>query len=444
MANLASKSWTKREINYKREFIKYTILNMIAMVGVSVYVLADTYFISKAVGPAGLAALNFNIVVFMLLHGIGLMIGVGGGILFSIRVSTGDGEEGNRIFANAILGGIVMSMVFLIAGIVFPTEISLFLGADLETLELTVIYLKTISIFAPFFMLNNIFLSFVRNDHNPRLAMTAMVVSSLFNIVMDYVLMFIFGWGIFGAAFATGLAPILSIAILGFHFSRKEKNLKIKKNRIQIKKIILIMKLGFPMFVTEFATAVTLFTFNMVILGISGNIGVAAYGIIANVAIVVMALFNGLAQGLQPLASTLHGQGDLVGLRKVLKYGVIGSLLISLATYIGIYFNVEAVVEIFNSEKVLGLSEIAITGMLIYFIGFFFAGINVVNVSYLSAKSSTRKAMILSILRSSLVLIPSVLILSRFFGLIGVWASFVLTEFVVMVLSLIRKKNLSL
>lgn len=431
-------------MHLKREFIKYTTLNMIAMVGVSLYVLADTYFISKAVGAAGLAALNFNIVVFMLLHGIGLMIGVGGGILFSIRVSGGDGEERNTIFSNALIGGVAFSMIFLISGIVFPTEISLFLGADVETLDLTVIYLKTISVFAPFFMLNNIFLSFIRNDHNPRLAMTAMVVSSLFNIVMDYILMFVFGLGIFGAAFATGLAPILSIGILGLHFRRKERNLRFNKNRIQIKKIILIMKLGFPMFVTEFATAVTLFTFNMVILGISGNVGVAAYGIIANVAIVVMALFNGLAQGLQPLASTLHGQGDLVGLRKVLKYGVFGSLLISLATYIGIYFNVDAVVDIFNSEKALGLSKIAVTGMLIYFMGFFFAGINVVNVSYLSAKSSTRKAMILSILRSSLILIPSVLILSRFFGLIGVWASFVVTEFVVMILSLKNKKNPSL
>lgn len=422
----------------KNEFIKYTTLNMIAMVGVSLYILADTYFISKAVGAVGLAALNFNIVVFMLMHGIGLMIGVGGGIYFSIKGSAGDMEEGNAVFVNALILGLISAMLFLNMGILFPNQIAAFLGANVETLDLTVTYLKTISLFAPFFVLNNILLSFIRNDHNPRLAMTAMVVSSMFNIIMDYILMFVFQWGIFGAAFATGLSPVLSLGILLLHFKRKNRTLAFKPVRFKVKQMVLILKLGFPMFITELATAVTLFTFNMVILDISGNVGVAAYGIIANAAIVVMALFNGLAQGLQPLASKLHGQGDLNGLKQVFIYGIIGSLIISITTYVGVYFNVEAIVSVFNSDKIKALTDIAVFGMLIYFTGFFFAGINIVSVSYLSAKSNSKKAMILSILRSSIILIPSVLILSNLFGLVGVWASFVVTELVVMMLSRVK------
>ncbi|AOY77875.1 MATE family efflux transporter [Clostridium formicaceticum] len=412
------------------DFLKYTSLNVLAMVGVSLYILADTYFISKALGAIGLAALNFCIVIFTLIQGVGLMIGIGGAIDFSI----GDSERsnlGNKSFVNALFIGSLFSVIFILLGVFFSTQISLFLGADELILSPTKTYLTTILGFSPFFILNNIGLAFVRNDKNPRLTMTAMIVSSFSNIILDYVFMFPLSMGIFGAAFATGLSPIISLCILTFHFRRNSIGFHLCKCRIEIKRLIRIITLGLPSFVTELASSITLFTFNIVILRIAGNVGVAAYSAIANVATIATALFTGLAQGIQPLAGNYFANSDKGGLRTILKYSLITSFFLSITIYFIILVFSDNIILIFNSENNEALARIAGVGLKIYFTGFIFAGINIVIISFLSAISNTVNAMVISILRSSIILIPTILFMSFFFKAYGIWASFMVAELLV-------------
>lgn len=428
----------------RKDFFKYTSLNILSMVGVSIYILADTYFISKAVGSVGLAALNFSIVIFTLFHGVGLMLGIGGAIDFSVKKVTQGGSAGDQSFMTAIGGGALFSIFFMLLGLLFSRELSFFLGADSVTIQPTQTYLRTILLFTPLFIMNNIVVAYVRNDKNPRLAMIAMVVSSLFNIVFDYVLMFPLSMGIFGAAFATSLSPAVGLMILMVHFRRRNTGFHFRRIGLNFKYLLRILRLGFPTFVTELASSITLFTFNITILRISGNIGVAAYGVIANVALVATALFTGLAQGIQPLASEYHANADEKGMKAIIKYGLISAMIFAVIMYTGIQLYSDQIVNIFNSEASESLALIAGNGLKIYFTGFIFAGINIVLISFLSAKSSTSNAMILSILRSSLVLIPAVLILGFLFDLNGIWASFVLTELFVTVWAYIgvkRKKH---
>ncbi|SDK09198.1 MATE family efflux transporter [Natronincola ferrireducens] len=424
----------------KLDFLKYTSLNILAMVGVSIYILADTYFISKALGAIGLTALNLGIVIFTLIQSVGLMVGIGGAIDFTLRKSENNNSQ-KTSFQSTLFIGLLFSAIFLLISFFFTTQLSLFLGADEDTLALTRIYISTILGFSPFFILNNIVLAFVRNDNGPRLAMIAMIASSFSNIILDYIFMFPLSMGIFGAALATGLSPIISLSILTTHFKYSSKSLRLYKYKLEIKRLVRIMILGLPSFATEFASSITLFTFNIVILKIAGNIGVAAYGVIANVAIIATALFTGLAQGIQPLVSNYYAKSDRNGLRTILNYSLVTTFGLSITIYLIVVIFSNNIVSIFNGQNNEVLATIAEVGLKIYFAGFVFAGINIVLISFFSATSNIIKAMVISILRSSLLLIPVVLLLSALFGIYGVWVSFVITELGVTVLTYLTYSN---
>ena len=204
----------KKENLCLQEFIKYSSLNVLGMIGLSCYILADTFFVSKALGADGLTALNLAIPVYSFIHGSGLMIGMGGGIKYAIVKSQKDADRADRIFTNAAALMVIIAGIFFLLGIFGTGFLVRLLGADEAVFEMTQTYLKVILLFAPMFMTNNLLLCFIRNDGAPQLSMTAMICGSLSNVVLDYVFMFPLGMGIFGAAFATGLAPVISILIL--------------------------------------------------------------------------------------------------------------------------------------------------------------------------------------------------------------------------------------
>ncbi len=422
--------------NIVKEFSKYVSSNIIGMIGVSFYILIDTFFIAKALGSIGLAALNFGIPAFSILHGTGLMLGVGGATRFSI--SKGDNnKKGNTTFVNALVLGAFFAAIFVIVGLFFAEPLARFLGADDMAVNLTKTYTATILTFAPFSILNNITASFVRNDNAPRLAMTAMLLSSVSNIILDYVLLFVFPLGIFGAAFSTGFSSIVSLLVLSIHFIRKKNTFKIEKCKVHFSYFKDIISLGVSSFITELASAVSLATFNVAILKIEGNVGVAAYGIIANIALVVNAIFVGIAQGVQPLASRFFGQKEKEMLKNVLKCALILTVFVSILMYAVVVIFANPIIDVFNSEGDSVLAVIANYGMKIYFVGFFFAGINIIACSFLSATENYKKAMVISILRSCVLIVPIVLIFGILFKMTGIWLAFGVSELIVSIISIV-------
>jgi len=419
-----------------KKFIKYVSLNVLGMIGLSCYILADTFFIAKALGATGIAALNFSISVYSFIHGAGLMIAIGGATRYTIFKSQRKDKEANMVFSTCIKSGIFIGIVFMAIGILCSEALALILGADITTLPLTKTYLTTILCFAPFFIMNNIMLAFVRNDNNPKLPMVAMLTGSFSNIVLDYIFMFPLKMGMFGAAFATCLAPIISIVILLRHFSGEKNNLKYTRSRIVLSSLWDILSLGSSAFIAEVSSAIVLITFNLVILRLKGNLGVAAYGIIVNIALVILSIFTGIAQGVQPLISKGYGLRNYKVLKKVLKYALLTSFSVAIVTYIGMFLHVDGIIEIFNSQHNLEIAHIAKIGFKIYFIGFFFAGINVILTMYFSATEHAKEAFILSISRGCIIIVPMVLLLSRIWNMTGVWCSFVLTECIVTVMAI--------
>lgn len=415
-----------------KDFARYAGLNILGMLGLSGYILADTFFVSKALGATGLAGLNLSIPIYSVIHALGLMIGIGAATRFSILKSRKQSREAESILATAWKVGVLVGFILTVIGLGASSSLALLLGADSTTLPLTTIYLRLILLFSPCFITNNVMLAFVRNDGNPNLAMVAMLTGSFSNIILDYLFMFPLGMGMFGAAFATCLAPIISLAVLSWHFVGKKSILRnLVKGKLMWRALPDLFALGISAFVMEVASAVVLITFNLVILSLEGNLGVAAYGIVANLALVGVGIFTGLAQGTQPLASKYYGENDDVRQSKIRQYAFITALGIAMVLYLGITIYSEGIVAVFNSEGNLQVAQLADKGLRIYFLGFFFMGLNIVAATVFSATENAKDAFAISILRGLVLIVPLVFFLSKLWQMTGVWLAFVLTEMIV-------------
>lgn len=426
----------------RREFAGYVSQSVLTQLGVSCYILADTYFISKGVGADGLTALNLAIPAFNIMNGCGLMLGIGSATKYGIMKGIGAGKKGDVLFSSSFFAAAVVSIFYMLVGLLAADPITVLLGANAEVYDMTRTYLQVILLFSPAFIFNNLLGSFVRNDDNPSLAMIAMVSGCLFNIVFDYVFIFPMGMGIFGAVLATAVAPVISILILLTHFRQKNK-FHLIRVRPDLRLVGASCGLGVPSLVTEVSSGLVIAVFNLLILDLKGNVGVAAYGVIANISIVVIAIYNGISQGAQPLMSREYGRGKPDSVRNLLRDAMVLTLAAAVIIYAGIFWQAEGIAGIFNSEQNAALGKIAAEGLRIYFTASPFVGCNILLATYFSATDQALPAQTIALLRGLIVIIPLAFFMAKIAGILGVWMTFPLTEVFVCILAVVlyqRKK----
>ena len=204
-----------------RAFARYASLSTLGMIATSCYILADTFFVAQGLGTNGLAALNLAIPVYNVIHGTGLLLGMGGATKFAILKSQGAHRRANTVYTHTLVIAAAAAVVFMAAGLFGAPVLAALLGAKGEIAGMTATYLRVLLLFSPAFLLNDLFVCFVRNDGAPSLSMAATVVVSLANVVMDYIFIFPCGLGIFGAVLATGFSPVIGICIQAPHWAAR-------------------------------------------------------------------------------------------------------------------------------------------------------------------------------------------------------------------------------
>lgn len=423
------------EQNLNRTFARYMSLNILGMLGMSGYILADTFFVSSRLGSDGLAALNLAISVFGFINGLGMMLGIGGATRYAICKAREDDKEANASFTLSLVAGIGAGVVLVLFGLLFSRPLAGLLGAEERILPMCAVYLRTAFLFAPFFILNHILVAFVRNDGSPKLAMTAMLVGSLSNIVLDYLFLYPLNMGIFGAALATGTAPIIGIAISSIHIFSGRSRFKAVPTGLSLRKMAAVAGLGIAAFINEFSSGITLVVFNLLVMHAAGTLGVAAYGVVANLALVVLSVFTGIAQGSQPLLSHAYGMQDLSVVRRVYHMALLlASALGLLALGAALLFPTQ-LVSLFNSEGNAALQAIAEPGLKLYFIGFLFVGFNFVSAALLGATEQAGASFRVSFFRGCLGIVPAACLFAFLFGMTGIWLAFPAVELVTLLLS---------
>src|SRR5690554_2221558 len=262
---------------FRKDFARNVSLGVLSMAGQSLFILADTFFIANGVGAQGIAALNIVLPIANIINGIGWMLGVGGGTLFATSLGKGDLAKANSYFSFTAVFASIVGLLFVFFSYLFSPQILSFLGASGEIYQLAKEYYDIFITFSVFFILNNMFITFMRNDHNPKLAMIAFSTGGLLNIILDYIFIFPLDMGMKGAAWASIFSPIASLIILTLHLKNPNRKLKFTRVTRSIKTAGKILALGLSSFLNEFSSALIMFLFNIVLLQLVGDIAVSAY-----------------------------------------------------------------------------------------------------------------------------------------------------------------------
>ena len=426
----------------EKQLRRYILPNILAMVGISCYVLADTFFISLQAGADGITALNLTLPLYALMFALGAMVGIGSATRYSLCKSFSP-EEALSYFFNSLFWTLLLSLPFVAAGIFAPDTVLRWMGADDTIVAIGTSYIQIALCYAPFFMLNYTFTAFVRNDNAPNIAMTATLVSGMFNIVFDYIFMFPMGLGMVGAALATGISPIVSISICMVHYLSAKNNVKFRWQVPSFTKLVRSCVLGFVAFVGEISSGLTTMVFNFLLLGLGGNIAVAAYGVVANIALVGTALFNGISQGLQPLASLVHGQADTQGETQIYRYSLRIGMGIALVLVASVWIWGDEMVALFNSEGSSQLAGYASPGIRLYFLGFLCAVVNIIQAGFFSAIGKGMASSAIAFCRGVGAIVIFAFVLSNAFGITGVWLAFPAAEIFTFLLTILLRRRFS-
>lgn len=426
----------------KRSFFQYVSLNVLGALGLSGYILADTLFVAHRLGTDGLAALNLAISVFGLINGLGLMLGIGGATRYAICRTQGDGVRADRAFSRALACGGALGGLLALAGLLWAVPLARLLGAEGAILPMCSVYLRTVLLFAPCFLLNHILTAFVRNDGNPKLAMAAMLLGSLSNIVLDYVFLYPMDMGIFGRGpgppHRPGGGPV---RVLPAH-PHPPQPLPPAPLPPRPPAAGGSGRLGSAAFLNECSSGLVLAVFNLLTLRLAGTLGVAAYGIVANLALMALALFTGVNQGVQPLVSLVHGRGDAAGVRTLCRMALGLALCAGLCMAALAFFAAGPLVSLFNRDGDPALQQMAEQGLRLYFLGFPFAGLNLITASFLGAAEHPGRSLRLSLLRGFVAIVAAALLLAALLGLTGVWLAFPAAEGAVLLVSLRFSRSL--
>lgn len=409
-----------------RKFFQYVIPSIGAMLVSGLYFVVDGIFVGRGIGTNGLAAVNLSVPFISLLIAIPMMIAMGGASLTSISFGRGETEQANEHFNTSIFLVLVFALFMSVIAVSFPKTIAGLLGANEALLEDTALYLKYFVVFGIFFSGAMVLAAFVRNDGNPKLAFWGMTAGAGCNIFLDWLFVFPLHMGLKGAAIASGLGQVLACAILSFHFILKKGSLRLFLPKITWKEIGNILHTGLPEFVTQMNSPVTTFCYNQIVIRAFGEIGMAAFSVVAYLLTIILAIFAGLAQGIQPLLSLSRGQGEPERERKFMRQGLIMNIILALTVYLVMVVWGKPIIRVFNSDA--EMIRLAYDSMLVYGISFPFAAINIVYTTYFLSVKQTAQAMRIAVLRSFILNIVCIFAVPALLGDAFIWLGIAVAE----------------
>ena len=285
-------------------FFRYAVPQMVGLLLNSIYTIVNGVFIGNRLGRDAMAAAAVSVPLIEILISLALAVASGAAVMIATRLGQRKITEARKIFNTAIWMIGSTGLLIALAGNLLLRPLAQLLGATPDILSEAAVYLWYIVTFAPFQLFSFLLGSMVRNDGRPKLAMTAMILGAISNIVLDYVFMYPMNMGIAGAAMATALAPIFSVLILLPHFLLKKASLCFIRCSLQPKDMKQILFYGFPSFIMEFTIGMVSFIYNFAIRYFGfGEIGLAAYLVIGYLMLILLTIFLGMAEGLQPVFS---------------------------------------------------------------------------------------------------------------------------------------------
>lgn len=410
-----------------KSFFQYFIPTLLGMMLMSVNIVVDGIFVGNGVGSVALASVNVAVPVFSIIISISLLIGVGGGTIYSMKMGEGKTKQAQQLFTIAF--ALLTTITVIIAVICYwnMENIALLFGANEETLDYAVDYMRVLFIFSLILAWENFFSIFVRNDGDPQLAMIGLVVSALLNIVLDYWMVFILKLEVTGAALATVIATLIGLIIYLFHFFKKGTALKFTRLHWDKTALKRISTIGVPSFLSEAGTGIFVMGYNIAIAHYAGTTGLAAFSVINYLHTFMFLAFIGIGQSIQPMISYYHGAKQDASIKQTVKIAEITGLILGLIFLAIGYVGADVLVAIFGVTDE-ATAKLATKGIKLFFLGYLFMGTNFIYMTYYQSIGYVRPAIGITLFRGFILLIGALYILPLWFGTTGVWLALPVAE----------------
>lgn len=405
--------------------LSFSIPAIIGMLVNALYNVVDRIFIGRGVSGTAIGALYVGMPISLILMAFGMLIGIGGNTLVSIRLGQNRKEDADRIAGNSVVLLAVISIVIAALGLIFLEPLLKILGASASNIQYAMDYLRIILIGAPFqaigFGMNN----FIRGEGNPKTAMITMLIGALLNTILDPIFIFVFKMGVQGAALATIISQAVSAIWVMSYFLSGRSILTIKKEYLRLKWPIFkeIVSIGFSPFSMQLAASMVTILLNNNLQKYGGDLATSSMGVIQSVSMMILMPMFGINQGAQPIIGFNYGAEKYDRVKRTLGFAIIGASVFGILGFIATQFFTKSIVQLFISD-VGDLDEIlriAIPGMKIYLMMLPIIGFQVMSSSFFQAIGKPKHSAFLSLSRQVIVLIPALMILPNFYGLQGIW-----------------------
>ena len=408
--------------------LKQSIPAAIGILVMSINMIVDTIFVGQWIGVLAIAAITVVLPIGFLISSIGMAIGIGGSSVISLALGADNVEKAKKVFGNQISLTTITSVALVALCLIFEEVVLKLFGANGNILEPAIPYFRIIIIGVPFLAYAMMGNPIIRALGKPTYAMIALILPAVANIILDILFIKVFGWGMFGAGLATSIAyAVCGLFILGFLLSKKS-SLQIRFNQLKLNKAIVseISSLGSITLVRQGTISVLTIILNYSLYKYGNESSLAVFGIINRLMMFIFFPVFGIVQGFLPIAGYNYGANLYDRVKEVLntanKYGTILCIFIFAAVY---FFNYEMTTVFTNDEQLLKQTPNAI---LITLLATPFIAFQLVGASYFQAVGKAKPALILTLLRQSIFLIPFILILPIFYGLDGIWFSFPISD----------------
>lgn len=427
------------------KLIRFVIPSIGMMVFTSVYGIVDGLFVSNVVGKTAFASINLVMPVEMIVGAIGFMIGTGGAALVAKTLGEQRRERANQYFSMLIAITAIAGIFICILAHVFMEKICLALGADSSMISACVTYGRISMYFNVFFMLQNCFQDFLIVAEKPHLGLLCTVIAGLSNIVLDALFIYVLGWGVAGAAIATGISEAVGAIIPLIYFIKPNSSLmRLVQTKLEFRPIIKACGNGISEMVTSITSSFVSMFYNVQLIKCIGSDGVAAYGVLMYVLFIFAAIYIGYSMGCAPIISYHYGAQNPSELRNILNK--------SFRLLAGTGFLMLIIGEVFASPLSLlfvgyddALADMTVHAMRITTVCFVILGINVFASSFFTALSNGWLSAVISFLRTFVFKLSFVILLPLIMGIEGIWWSNPLSEIIAFIisiffLSLMRKR----
>jgi len=415
-------------LDIKKLLVKQSVPASIGILFMSINILIDTIFVGQWIGSLAIAAVSVVLPITFLISSLGMAIGIGGSSIISRALGAQNKEKALHTFGNQLLMTLGLALISIVLGLLFFDEVLVLFGANGEILKPAQEFFLPVLLSVPFLALCMMGNTVIRAEGKAKFAMYAMIIPAFGNIIMDVIFIKFLNLGMFGAALATSISYFLCfLFILWFFVFKSELKIQFQHLKLKTELVKEISSLGFVTFARQGVVSILAIIVNHTLFVYGGEHGVTVYGIINRMLMFAYFPILGVTQGFLPIAGYNYGAKNYNRVKETISKSILVAAIMATLIFIVIFLFAEPIVKVFTTDS--DVLKTTPQALILVFAATPIIALQLIGAAYFQAVGKATPALLLTLLKQGFFLIPLVLLLPNYFGILGVWIAFPIADF---------------